>query len=172
MKSATIGPLKLDNGKLYDAYKSEYCGADETQYYSKCSYRGYDYYATMTPIQEKAIVELLKYLTKEHNIPLEFKPNLDLVFDDKTAKTFEGIYVHTSVRSDKFDWPKEMLTNIINGVENKKKVTVEVKEEPKPIIEQPKVEPLLVVKEEPKQKSILEVIIEIVTQILQSFVRK
>ena len=155
-----------------DAYKSEYCSINETEYFNKCSYRGYDYYATMTDIQEKAVVELLCYLCKEHDIPLEFKEDLDSLFnDDASARNFKGIFVHTSVRKDKFDWPCYMLANVIKGVEDKKKPLEEpiIEQIEEPIVEEPIVEetPITTNNTEPKKKSILEIILEIVYKILQ-----
>lgn len=113
MKYPIIGPLKLSGNNLLDAYGNVYCTKAETQYYKECNYRGYKYYATMTDVQEKAVAQLLIYLCKQHNIPKVFKPNADQIFtSNKEAQDFKGIFLHTSVRKDKFDWPLEMLKGV------------------------------------------------------------
>lgn len=113
MKYPIIGPLNFSGNNLLDAYGNVYCTKSETQYYKECNYRGYKYYATMTDVQEKAVAQLLIYLCKQHNIPKVFKPNADQIFSsNKEAQDFKGIFLHTSVRKDKFDWPLEMLKGV------------------------------------------------------------
>lgn len=126
---SNYGPLKLSTeGKLIDAYGNEYCDIKDEQYYKEVSYRGYDFYATMTEKQEDAIAHLLKYLSKERNIPLVFKENPDQVFKSATeAKEFSGVYYHTSVRKDKFDWPDEMLNGVKEKLKDKPKQKTEAK---------------------------------------------
>ena len=136
---SNYGPLKLSkDGNLLDAYGNFYCTLEEKEYYKECKYRGYDYYATMTEKQEIAVAKLLSYLCETHNIPKVFKENPDETFKNSNdAKSFNGIYLHTSVRKDKFDWPEYMIEGIKNKflfkeeTENKQTVSiiVEAKEQ-------------------------------------------
>lgn len=122
MSKATIGieisnygPLKLSGNNLLDAYGNIYCKKTDTEHYIQTDYRGYKYYATMTESQEKSIIELLKYLCKTNNIPMVFKTSIGDVFGcAMDARNFSGIFAHTNVRKDKFDWPPALIENIIN----------------------------------------------------------
>ena len=52
-------------------------------------------------------------MCNQHNIPKTFKTNADQVFSsNKEAQDFKGIFLHTSVRKDKFDLPLEMLKGV------------------------------------------------------------
>lgn len=143
---SNYGPLKLTaDGILNDAYGNEYCSLDDKEFYKECTYRGYDYYATMTDKQETAVALLLNYLCEQHNIPKSFKDNPDVLFKDaNAAKSFKGIYLHTSVRKDKFDWPEPMITGVISKFEHKEESTnkqtvsiiVEAKEQPNTVVEE------------------------------------
>lgn len=119
---SNYGPLKLTaDGALLDSYGNLYCTLEDKDYYKECDYRGYNYYATMTEKQEMAVAKLLNYLCEENNIPKEFKENPDVVFKDATsAKAFTGIYLHTSVRKDKYDWPEPMINGIKTKFKGKK----------------------------------------------------
>ena len=102
---SNYGPLKLSGENLIDAYKNEYCKVSETEFYSKHSYRGYDYYASMTDVQIDAVATLVKYLGRKHNIPMNFKSDDNPFATDAEALAFKGVFYHTNVRKDKFDWP-------------------------------------------------------------------
>ena len=102
---SNYGPLKLSGENLIDAYKNEYCKVSETEFYSKHSYRGYDYYASMTDVQIDAVATLVKYLGRKHNIPMNFKSNDEPFASATEAVSFNGVFYHTNVRKDKFDWP-------------------------------------------------------------------
>ena len=102
---SNYGPLKLSGDKLVDAYKNEYCKVSETEFYSKQNYRGYDYYASMTDVQIEAVATLVKYLARKHDIPMNFKPDDSPFATDAAALAFKGVFYHTNVRKDKFDWP-------------------------------------------------------------------
>ena len=102
---SNYGPLKLSGETLVDAYKNEYCKVSETEFYYKHSYRGYDYYASMTDVQIDAVVALVKYLGRKHNIPMNFKSDDSPFASDAEALAFKGVFYHTNVRKDKFDWP-------------------------------------------------------------------
>ena len=102
---SNYGPLKLSGDNLVDAYKNEYCKVSETEFYSKHTYRGYEYYASMTDVQIDAVAALIKYLGRKHNIPMNFKPDDSPFASDADALAFKGVFYHTNVRKDKFDWP-------------------------------------------------------------------
>lgn len=155
---SNYGPLTLQNDKLMDAYGTEYCKKSELEYYTAVNYRGFSYYATMTEIQETAVAQLLLYITAKHNIPLTFKEDLDQVFGSAVdARNFKGIYPHTAVRKDKFDWPAAMLQGIIKKcyaptateTPTEKQVTLVLPETIEPKVEV-KEEPKVEVKEEKK----------------------
>lgn len=120
---SNYGPLKLaTTGDLLDAYGNVYCNLREKEYYKVSNYRGYAYYATMTEQQEKSVAKLIKYLCKENNIPEIFKENPDEVFKTADeAKSFTGIYYHTSVRKDKFDWPDKLMIGVKDQLKKTKK---------------------------------------------------
>lgn len=102
---SNYGPLSLKNSKLMDAYGNTYCSENETDLYEKHAYRGNEYYATMSDPQIGATAALVKYLSAKHNIPLVFMDS-DLPFASAAESTaFTGIFYHSNVRKDKFDWP-------------------------------------------------------------------
>ena len=102
---SNYGPLKLSGENLVDAYKNEYCKVSETEFYYKQSYRGYEYFASMTNVQVDAVAALVKYLGRKHDIPMNFKPDDAPFASDAEALAFRGVFYHTNVRKDKFDWP-------------------------------------------------------------------
>ena len=102
---SNYGPLKLSGENLIDAYKNEYCKVSETQFYDKLNYRGYDYFASMTDVQISATAALIKYLGKKHDIPMNYKSDDSPFANNAEAVAFKGIFYHTNVRKDKFDWP-------------------------------------------------------------------
>lgn len=102
---SNYGPLKDNGDKLIDAYKNTYCTKEETEFYEHFPYRGNDYYATMTDIQIDAVEHLLKHLCAKHGIPMAFKEDDNVFASANEAIAFNGIFYHTNVRKDKFDWP-------------------------------------------------------------------
>ena len=102
---SNYGPLKLSGENLIDAYKNEYCKVSETGFYDKLNYRGYDYFASMTDVQISATAALIKYLGRKHDIPMNFMPNDAPFASNAEAVAFKGVFYHTNVRKDKFDWP-------------------------------------------------------------------
>lgn len=102
---SNYGPLKLSGEILQDAYKNEYCKVTETEYYYRQNYRGYEYFASMTDVQVDAVVALVKYLGRKHDIPMNFKPDDAPFASNAEALAFKGVFYHTNVRKDKFDWP-------------------------------------------------------------------
>lgn len=102
---SNYGPLKRDGSNLIDAYKNVYCTTKDTGSYFMHDYRGYKYFATMTPEQIDAVVALVKHLSDKHGIPLTFKMDDNVFGSASEATSFRGIYCHTNVRPDKFDWP-------------------------------------------------------------------
>jgi hypothetical protein len=102
---SNYGPLKLSGENLVDAYGNNYCTLAEKQFYDKQNYRGYDYYASMTNVQIDAVSALIKYLGRTHDIPMNFKSDDAPFANNAEATSFKGIFYHTNVRKDKFDWP-------------------------------------------------------------------
>ena len=102
---SNYGPLTLKDGKLIDAYGNAYCSQAETEFYEACDYRGHKYYATMSQVQIKAVAALVKYLSAKHSIPLNFVTNDEPFKSANDAVNFSGVFFHSNVRKDKFDWP-------------------------------------------------------------------
>lgn len=102
---SNYGPLKSSGDSLIDIYNHEYCKKSETDYYYEQNFRGYEYYASMTDEQINAVAALVKYLGRKHDIPMNFKPDDALFASDAEAQAFKGIFYHTNVRKDKYDWP-------------------------------------------------------------------
>lgn len=133
---SNYGPLTMKNGKLYDAYGSVYCTAKETEFYEEHEYRGNKHYALMSPIQVAATASLVKYLATKHSINLDFVKD-DEPFDDaSTALNFNGVFFHSNVRKDKFDWPLSLsMKSIVDAC------TEQPKETPKDTPAKPEEEP-------------------------------
>jgi N-acetylmuramoyl-L-alanine amidase len=115
-----IGPLSVHGDRLVTSYSTEsrkdyYCYLSENEYYTKCDYRGYEYFASFPNEQYKALKYLLDYLCDEFDIPYEF---VELgkrhdTFTASEAKAFKGICTHVNFRSSGkydlgpfFDWSK------------------------------------------------------------------
>ena len=140
---SNYGPLTLSGEDLLDAYNKVYCKLSETEYYYKHSYKGHDYYATMTDIQTEAVAALVKYLGRKHNIPMNFKSDDEPFASANEAVSFNGVFYHTNVRKDKFDWPfgpalkaviaacNDELPNKVESMPDATK-TASAKMEPKP----------------------------------------
>lgn len=140
---SNYGPLTLSGENLLDAYNKVYCKLSESEYYYKHPYKGHDYYASMTDIQTEAVAALVKYLGRKHNIPMNFMENDEPFASGEKAVAFKGVFYHTNVRKDKFDWPfGPALKGIIAACNNELPDKIEskadatktasVKAEPKP----------------------------------------
>lgn len=102
---SNYGPLSASGSDLIDVYNNKYCTIGETTLYECDDFRGKKYFATMSNEQLNAVAELLKYLCGKHGIPMNFRKDASLFASDADARNFGGIFYHTSVRKDKFDWP-------------------------------------------------------------------
>lgn len=102
---SNYGPLELKSGKLIDCYGNTYCSESETDLYDSHEYRGKKYYATMTGEQIAAVKALVEYLCDKHAIPLNFITDDNPFKSEQDALGFTGIFFHSNVRKDKFDWP-------------------------------------------------------------------
>lgn len=102
---SNYGPLELKSGNLIDCYGNKYCSAEETEFYDSHEYRGKKYYATMSGEQLSAVKSLIEYLCAKHGIPMNFIDNDEPFKSDTYATNFSGIFLHSNVRKDKFDWP-------------------------------------------------------------------
>ena len=184
---SNYGPLKLSGENLVDAYGNNYCTVAEKQFYDKLNYRGYDYFASMTEAQISATAALIKYLGRKHDIPMNFKPDDTPFANNAEAIAFKGVFYHTNVRKDKFDWPfgpslKALISacsDVVPKVEAKADATkteaitpeapkVEVKPEVK---KPPELRPATSATSKPKSTtvkapSLLDAIISLVVQLL------
>lgn len=102
-----FGPLKLKNGFLYswpDNYNNLYCAITDKDKYVKSSYRGFDYFAAFPQVQKDALVELVKKISSDFNIPITLPPadKLDK-FDLDFFDNWKGVASHQNFRPDKFD---------------------------------------------------------------------
>ncbi|GAA3522819.1 hypothetical protein GCM10022393_41860 [Aquimarina addita] len=119
IEMSNIGFLKRIGDKLVTVYSDNdvYCTINDTQLYTKLDmpYRGEYYFATYTAKQYKSLIGLLRYLTAEYNIPMEFLPEnkrYDVVAEEELVN-FKGITSHVNYRSSgkwdigaAFDWKK------------------------------------------------------------------
>lgn len=135
---SNYGPLTFDGTSYKDAYGSVF--TTDPVYVTETSYRGYNYYEKMGENQMKAVCYLLKYLTDTKGIPDTFKSDMGTVFGSATdAQNFKGIYCHTDVRADKFDWPPEIASEIkamYDSIFNVTTIEIEAPMEPDPEPEQ------------------------------------
>jgi len=105
------GPLTKKNNKFYDVYGNLFT-KDENDVLA-CEYRGQKYFCKLDNEQKDALVKLLKYLTKKHNIKYEFLMSNETFKTAQDAISFNGIYTHANVRPDKFDLPTQLYADII-----------------------------------------------------------
>jgi N-acetylmuramoyl-L-alanine amidase len=113
---SNIGPLKKIGDNLATTYGDNdiYCSLADTQYYTKLNakYRGYDYYASFTEDQYKAVIKLIKFLCAKFSLPKKIlnEPERYEIMTDTSFKNFSGIVSHVNCRIDKtdigpaFDW--------------------------------------------------------------------
>lgn len=136
---SNYGPLTKKEDGYYNAYKQLYCTED--RHVENISFRGYDYYSRLTIDQKNAIYDLVNYLCEACGIQHNYK--LDGMFEnDKEAQNFCGIFTHTQVRKDKFDFPYEQIRFIEDQwIEDTKPKVI-----PEP---EPTEEPVVEVKQEP-----------------------
>ena len=185
---SNYGPLKLSGENLVDAYGNNYCTVAEKQFYDQLNYRGYDYFASMTETQISATAALIKYLGRKHDIPMNFKPDDTPFANNAEAIAFKGVFYHTNVRKDKFDWPfgpslKALISacsDVVPKVEEAKADAAKTeavapeapKVEVKPEVKKPpEIKPATSTTSKPKSTtvkapSLLEAIISLVVQLL------
>jgi N-acetyl-anhydromuramyl-L-alanine amidase AmpD len=102
-----FGPLKLKGDTLCSwpgNYTNPYCGLTEKEKYVHSSFRGSDYFTAFPEAQKQAVVELVRKISEEFQIPLAIPPvehrgSFDLSFFDN----WKGIASHQNFRSDKSD---------------------------------------------------------------------
>ncbi len=102
-----FGPLKLKNGILYswpNNYNNVFCNITDKDKYVKASYRGFDYFAAFPQVQKDALVELVKKISTDFNIPMTLPPTEKMdQFDLNFFDNWNGIASHQNFRPDKFD---------------------------------------------------------------------
>jgi N-acetyl-anhydromuramyl-L-alanine amidase AmpD len=119
---SNIGFLELDGDDLHTYYSKDdkediYCSfKNDKKYFTKLDkpFREKKYFATFTDAQYKSLIQLLKYLTKEHDIAPTFLPKNDLSKykrDPEKLLNDWGIVSHVNYRSSgkwdlgpAFDW--------------------------------------------------------------------
>lgn len=102
---SNIGPLvedKLNPEVLNDTYGKAYCLKSDTKFYTKCAYRGYDFFATLTDQQYDATNNLVTNLCKKHDIVFTKAP-IATAFDYCGGIPTQTYYFHSNVRKDKLD---------------------------------------------------------------------
>ena len=117
IETVNMGPLVLKGDTLYswpNNYNQVFCKLSETDKYVKASYRGFDYYDKFPDVQKAALVELVKKISTDFNIPLTLPPvdhreKFDLDFFDNWI----GVASHQNFRNDKYDigpaWDWQLL---------------------------------------------------------------
>ena len=97
-----------------------YCSLSEKEAYQKLKkpFRGQSYYATYTEAQYESLIILLRYLTRQYNIPRKFLSEDIRYTTTEQTLSFKGIVSHINYRKDgkwdlgpAFDWNK-----IIDGI--------------------------------------------------------
>lgn len=153
---SNYGPLKLSGQNLLDDYGEIYCKVSEEEFYTKQPYRTRDYYASMTDAQIDAVVALIKYLGKKHDIPMNFKSDDEVFASAEEAISFRGVFYHSNVRNDKFDWPfTPSLKAVIAKCTNEQPSKVETQQDAtmtETPVEPTKVDVLAPELDEPEQK--------------------
>lgn len=134
---SNYGPLTESGGKLLDAYGNTYCSLSDTGLYDTVDYRGKKYYASMTDAQAAAVASLVRHLCDTHGIPLQFVPDDSVFASNSAALDFRGIFLHSSVRKDKYDWPlsdsiRKVMAMCLPGPEPEPDVEPVAKPEPEP----------------------------------------
>jgi N-acetyl-anhydromuramyl-L-alanine amidase AmpD len=108
------GGLTLKDGKYYNAYNKEVINEPITEF--KDAYRGYKYFHSYTKEQLESVKKLLLYWGNLYNIPLDYIPTMwDINKDAMTGK--EGVYTHTSFRTDKSDcFPQVEMIDMLKSL--------------------------------------------------------
>lgn len=171
---SNYGPLNKHTSGYYNAYQQLYCTEDK--HVDEFSFRGYYHYARLTKAQQDAIYALVNWLCDKCGIPHNYK--LEGMFEnDKAAQEFKGVFTHTQVRKDKFDFPPDQISFVKTRWEDSqlppiREMTEPVKEsdivfsevrQKQPAEEQRCVDPASTVKAEPvKSKSLLATLFDMI----------
>ena len=103
----SLGPLKLRGGLLYswpNNYQTPFCKEEETGKYVQASFRGFDYYAAFTAAQKESLVDLVRKISADFNIPVKLPPPDKIgVFDLTFFDNWTGVASHQNFRADKSD---------------------------------------------------------------------
>ncbi len=115
---SNIGPLVPKGQSLTTTTSQDvYCHLNESIYYRRASYRGFNYYASFTETQYNNLITLLRYLTARFNIPRRFLPLASRYETRNDIHNFRGIVSHVNFRTDKFDiGPAFEWDRVIRGV--------------------------------------------------------
>lgn len=102
---SNIGDLRPHKTKpdiLLDAWGFPYCMKSDVDFYKQIPYRGWEYWATYTDEQYKALDSLLLFLCREFNILHSYLP-LDERMKLQKTEPAAGILSHVNYRTDKLD---------------------------------------------------------------------
>jgi N-acetyl-anhydromuramyl-L-alanine amidase AmpD len=115
---SNIGPLTQQGQSLFTTTAQDaYCTLNESIYYRRASYRGFNYYASFTDAQYASLISLLRYLTGRFNIPRRFLPLASRYETRNDIAQFRGVVSHVNFRTDKFDiGPAFDWDRVIRGV--------------------------------------------------------
>lgn len=152
---SNYGPLSEKDGEMIDIYGNRYCTTWETNYYERKDYRGKTAFATMSSVQVNAVAALIEYLCEKHSIPMTFTMSDEVFQSANEALSFEGVFMHSNVRKDKFDWPmcESMESVMLHCVPPLPEPVVEPEPEPEPEpIPEPEPEPEQAIPEAPAQE--------------------
>jgi N-acetyl-anhydromuramyl-L-alanine amidase AmpD len=113
---SNIGPLKQQGNNIITSYSKpgkadKYCNVSQKRYYQQQAFRKYDYYATFSNAQYKALILLLRYLTASYKIPRKLLPMSQRFETHERVANFKGIVSHVNYRKTgkvdigpAFDW--------------------------------------------------------------------
>lgn len=109
----SMGGLKFENGKWYDAYGRVFNG-NVTKYPN--GFRGYEGFESYTDKQIATLFNTLKYLSKYYNIPTTYFPQMwDICCEALEGE--KGIFTHVSYRTDKSDChPQKNLIKMLKSL--------------------------------------------------------
>lgn len=108
------GPITLNKNGIYYNYVNKPVPKEIVVKLDK-PFRGYTYYHDITDAQVLALKELIVYLKNKYPAISLTSPLIDsngYEVNNNAEKGVPGVYVHTSIRKDKFDWPP--LPKLIN----------------------------------------------------------
>ena len=109
-----VGPLRKVDSQLCwwpKNFGQRFCALDEKEKFVQIAYRGFDYFAAFPEVQQKAVADLVGWLSAQFNIPLNLPPAAQRgQFNLNFFREWKGVASHQNFRPDKsdlgpaFDW--------------------------------------------------------------------